>query len=55
MPATNQHIHLTGICGTAMGALALMLKERGYHVTGSDAQAYPPMSTVLAENGITVI
>ena len=55
MTSTIQHIHLTGICGTAMGALALMLKERGYRVTGSDAQAYPPMSTVLAENGISVI
>src|SRR5207249_4426494 len=39
--------HLIGICGTAMASLAGMLKERGFHVTGSDAAAYPPMSEFL--------
>ncbi|MFB3812779.1 MAG: UDP-N-acetylmuramate:L-alanyl-gamma-D-glutamyl-meso-diaminopimelate ligase [Terriglobales bacterium] len=52
---STRHIHLIGICGTAMAALAGMLKERGYHVTGSDAAAYPPMSDFLAALGITVM
>jgi UDP-N-acetylmuramate: L-alanyl-gamma-D-glutamyl-meso-diaminopimelate ligase len=50
----NKHIHLIGICGTAMASLAGMLKERGFRVTGSDAAAYPPMSDFLAEIGIQV-
>jgi UDP-N-acetylmuramate: L-alanyl-gamma-D-glutamyl-meso-diaminopimelate ligase len=41
------HIHLLGICGTGMAALAGILKEQGYHVTGSDEHVYPPMSTLL--------
>ncbi len=49
-----QHIHLIGICGTAMASLAGMLKQRGFHVTGSDAAAYPPMSDFLRELGIPV-
>jgi UDP-N-acetylmuramate: L-alanyl-gamma-D-glutamyl-meso-diaminopimelate ligase len=48
----TKHIHLIGICGTAMAALAGMLKQRGFRVTGSDAAAYPPMSDFLAEIGI---
>jgi UDP-N-acetylmuramate: L-alanyl-gamma-D-glutamyl-meso-diaminopimelate ligase len=48
----TKHIHLIGICGTAMAALAGMLKQRGFRVTGSDAAAYPPMSDFLAELGI---
>src|SRR5438876_7027733 len=44
---SKKHIHLIGICGTAMASLAGMLKERGFHVTGSDAAAYPPMSEFL--------
>ena len=43
----NKHIHLIGICGTAMASLAGMLKQRGFRVTGSDAAAYPPMSDFL--------
>jgi UDP-N-acetylmuramate: L-alanyl-gamma-D-glutamyl-meso-diaminopimelate ligase len=50
----SKHIHLIGICGTAMASLAGMLKERGFHVTGSDAAAYPPMSDFLASLGIPV-
>src|ERR1700692_3237602 len=45
----KKHIHLIGICGTAMASLAGMLKQRGFQVTGSDAAAYPPMSDFLAE------
>ena len=50
----NKHIHLIGICGTAMAALAGMLSQRGFRVTGSDAAAYPPMSDFLAQLGIPV-
>jgi UDP-N-acetylmuramate: L-alanyl-gamma-D-glutamyl-meso-diaminopimelate ligase len=50
-----RHIHLMGICGTAMGSLAGMLKDRGYHITGSDQAVYPPMSTFLSGLGIEVV
>ncbi len=50
----KKHIHLIGICGTAMASLAGMLNQRGFRVTGSDAAAYPPMSDFLAELGIPV-
>ena len=50
----SAHIHLIAICGTAMGSLAGMLRERGFRVTGSDTHVYPPMSTFLAELGIEV-
>lgn len=50
----SKHIHLIGICGTAMASLAGMLRERGHRVTGSDAAAYPPMSTFLESLGIPV-
>jgi UDP-N-acetylmuramate: L-alanyl-gamma-D-glutamyl-meso-diaminopimelate ligase len=43
-----KHIHLIGICGTAMASLAGMLQQQGHRVTGSDAAAYPPMSDLLA-------
>ncbi|HYX68840.1 MAG TPA: Mur ligase domain-containing protein, partial [Terriglobales bacterium] len=49
-----KHLHLIGICGTAMASLAGMLQQRGYRVTGSDAAAYPPMSEFLAGLGIAV-
>jgi UDP-N-acetylmuramate: L-alanyl-gamma-D-glutamyl-meso-diaminopimelate ligase len=49
-----RHIHLIGICGTAMASLAGMLKQRGFQVTGSDAAAYPPMSDFLRDLGIPV-
>ncbi|MGC2108697.1 MAG: UDP-N-acetylmuramate:L-alanyl-gamma-D-glutamyl-meso-diaminopimelate ligase [Candidatus Korobacteraceae bacterium] len=50
----SKHIHLIGICGTAMASLAGMLKERGFRVTGSDAAAYPPMSEFLTSLSIPV-
>jgi UDP-N-acetylmuramate: L-alanyl-gamma-D-glutamyl-meso-diaminopimelate ligase len=50
----KKHVHLIGICGTAMASLAGMLKQRGFRVTGSDAAAYPPMSDFLLELGIPV-
>ena len=48
------HIHFSGICGTAMGAVASAMARKGYHVTGSDDNVYPPMSTFLQEEGIPV-
>ncbi|HET9406481.1 MAG TPA: UDP-N-acetylmuramate:L-alanyl-gamma-D-glutamyl-meso-diaminopimelate ligase [Candidatus Sulfotelmatobacter sp.] len=54
MKNSKKHIHLIGICGTAMASLAGMLKQRGFRVTGSDAAAYPPMSDFLRELGIPV-
>ena len=50
----SKHIHLIGICGTAMASLAGMLQQRGFRVTGSDAAAYPPMSDFLLSLGIPV-
>jgi len=46
------HIHILGICGTFMGGLALLARELGYKVSGSDAGVYPPMSTQLEAAGI---
>jgi UDP-N-acetylmuramate: L-alanyl-gamma-D-glutamyl-meso-diaminopimelate ligase len=45
-------IHILGICGTFMGGLALLARELGHSVTGSDANVYPPMSTQLTDAGI---
>ena len=50
----QQHVHLIGICGTAMASLAGMLKQRGFKVTGSDNAVYPPMSDFLAALQIPV-
>ena len=49
------HYHLIGICGTAMASLAGMLQARGHHVTGSDENIYPPMSTMLEGLGIPIM
>jgi len=48
------HVHFVAVCGTAMGSLACMLAERGFKVTGSDTDAYPPMSDQLRAAGIEV-
>ncbi len=48
------HVHILGICGTFMGGIAALAKAAGHHVTGSDANVYPPMSTQLRELGIDV-
>ncbi len=54
MNSSPRHIHLSGICGTAMASIAGLLRARGHRVTGSDAAAYPPMSDLLAALGIPV-
>lgn len=46
------HVHILGICGTFMGSLAILAKELGHKVTGSDENVYPPMSTQLEAAGI---
>jgi UDP-N-acetylmuramate: L-alanyl-gamma-D-glutamyl-meso-diaminopimelate ligase len=48
-------VHFVGICGTAMASAAVAMKEKGYNVTGSDTNVYPPMSTFLAERKIDVM
>jgi UDP-N-acetylmuramate: L-alanyl-gamma-D-glutamyl-meso-diaminopimelate ligase len=50
-----KHVHLIGICGTAMASLAGMLRAQGHQVTGSDVAAYPPMSDQLREMGIAIM
>jgi UDP-N-acetylmuramate: L-alanyl-gamma-D-glutamyl-meso-diaminopimelate ligase len=55
IPAAVRRIHLIAVCGTAMGALACMLKDLGYEVTGSDQKVYPPMSRFLAARSIPVM
>ncbi len=54
MPKDVRHIHLIAVCGTGMGALACLLKEIGYRITGSDQQVYPPMSDFLISRGISL-
>lgn len=51
----GSHIHLIGICGTAMASLAGLLKTRGFKVSGSDLNPYPPMSTQIESLGIQIM
>src|SRR4051812_37609226 len=55
MSTTRKHIHLSGICGTAMASIAGLLQLQGHRITGSDKAAYPPMSDLLRSLGIPVI
>ena len=50
----KKHIHLIGICGTAMASLAGLLQLQGHRITGSDQAAYPPMSDLLRGLGIPI-
>ncbi len=54
IPDGIKHIHIMGICGTGMAALAGMLKKSGYKISGSDNNVYPPMSDFLLAEGIEV-
>jgi len=47
-------IHILGICGTFMGGIALLARETGVTVTGSDVNVYPPMSTMLESQGVDI-
>ena len=51
----SKRVHILGICGTFMGGVALLARELGYEVTGSDVNVYPPMSTMLDTAGIAVL
>ena len=51
----SKHIHILGICGTFMGSLAILARQKGYKVTGSDTNVYPPMSTYLESQDIEII
>jgi len=55
IPEHVKKIHLIAVCGTGMGALACMLKDLGFEITGSDQNIYPPMSTFLSEKGIPIL
>ena len=55
MSTSRKHIHLTGICGTAMASIAGLLQLQGHRITGSDKAAYPPMSDLLRSLGIPVM
>ena len=55
IPENVQNIYLIAICGTGMGALACILKDLGFLVTGSDQHVYPPISTLLENKGISVL
>ena len=48
-------VYLIGVCGTAMATLAVLLRQRGYEVRGSDEHVYPPMSDLLADHGIALM
>ena len=55
IPKDVRKIHLIAVCGTGMGALACMLKNLGYEITGSDHKIYPPMSDFLVEQGVHIM
>ncbi|MBO1255872.1 UDP-N-acetylmuramate:L-alanyl-gamma-D-glutamyl-meso-diaminopimelate ligase [Alteromonas sp. 5E99-2] len=48
------HLHILGICGTFMGGIAALASSLGHKVTGSDSNVYPPMSTQLENQGISL-
>ncbi|MDQ6970695.1 MAG: UDP-N-acetylmuramate:L-alanyl-gamma-D-glutamyl-meso-diaminopimelate ligase [Mariprofundus sp.] len=50
----GKHLHILGICGTAMAAIAALAKSQGWRVTGSDAGVYPPMSDYLQQLGVAI-
>jgi len=55
IPENVSKIHLIAVCGTGMGALACMLKNLGFEISGSDHNIYPPMSDFLIEQGIQIM
>ena len=55
MTPSASHIHLSGICGTAMASLAGLLQLQGHRITGSDKAAYPPMSDLLGSLDIPIL
>lgn len=55
MARKPKHIHILGACGTFMGGLAMLARHTGLRVSGSDQHTYPPMSTLLREQGIELV
>ena len=53
--AANKHVHFIGVAGVTMAPLAVLYKNLGWHVTGSDRAFFPPMSTYLEQNGIIIM
>ncbi|MCH7225856.1 UDP-N-acetylmuramate:L-alanyl-gamma-D-glutamyl-meso-diaminopimelate ligase [Haloferula sp. A504] len=51
----KKHFHFVGVCGTAMGSVAAAMMRKGFTVTGSDANVYPPMSDFLRDEGVEVV
>ena len=52
--SNKKNFHFVGVCGTAMGSVAAAMKAKGYKVTGSDQNVYPPMSTFLESQGVEI-
>lgn len=52
MKKTARKIHILGACGTFMGGVAVLAQRAGHKVSGSDQHTYPPMSTLLRDEGI---
>ncbi len=50
----KKNFHFVGVCGTAMGSVAAAMKAKGFKVTGSDKNVYPPMSTFLEQQGVEI-
>ena len=55
MVERDEYIYFMGVCGTGMGSLAGLVKSLGYKVAGSDEHVYPPMSTQLEAQGISLM
>jgi UDP-N-acetylmuramate: L-alanyl-gamma-D-glutamyl-meso-diaminopimelate ligase len=55
MLSAIRSVHFIGVGGTAMAAVAVAMRDRGFQVTGSDQNVYPPMSTFLGERDIPVM
>src|ERR1051326_2721961 len=55
MSSQISSVHFVGICGTAMASTAAAMQEKGFQITGSDQNIYPPMSTLLADRKIPVL
>jgi len=54
MNSKKPWVHFIAICGTGMGAVAVVLKSKGYRVTGSDIDFYPPISDLLRKTGVKI-
>src|SRR3989338_7523931 len=51
----GSYVHFVGICGVTMAPLAVLYKNLGWKVTGSDRAFFPPMSVYLKENGVAIM